>query len=84
MSESADYVGYCKRFAAQCPGPEACGANCKRDSEDAPLATFLPSVCQECDNEVEGVCSACDAHICGSCFNEVHGPAPIGREQSDA
>ncbi len=45
-----------------------------------PTSTLKPLACDECDNEIEGICSTCGAYVCGSCFNgnheyKVHGPS---------
>lgn len=39
---------------------------------DKPQARLEPFECDECTNEVEGVCSTCGAYVCGSCFNGGH------------
>ena len=43
-------------------------------NQDKPIATLDPAECEEigCHYEIEGVCSWCEARVCGSCFTERH------------
>lgn len=39
---------------------------------EQPTCELVMARCEECDNEIEGICNLCHALVCGSCFNGYH------------
>jgi len=55
-----------------CLAPKTDRIHIEAELSDEPQATLDTFECDECTNEVEGVCSVCGAYVCGSCFNGNH------------
>lgn len=55
-----------------CLAPKDDPVHIEAEFSDEPQARLETFECDECTNEVEGICSVCSAYVCGSCFNGNH------------